>query len=117
VSAGTDTCPACGERASALSAREYKEKLLHALFHPLADVRLRAIIALGLRAEEDAIPALVACALRHPTDLAQGLEIVSSLSRMKAGHACASALRDLADRHPATVIRRAATASIQRHRA
>jgi hypothetical protein len=117
MSARTEICPACGERASALSARDYKEKLLHALLHPLADVRMRAIIALGLRAEEDAIPALLDCALRHPMDLAQGLEIVRSLTRMKAGHARASALRDLAERHPASAIRQAAAMAVERRHA
>ena len=70
-----DTCPACGARMTELSSRDYREKLVHALLHPLADVRMRAIIALGLRGEAEMAEALVECAMRHPTDVVQGLEI------------------------------------------
>jgi len=108
VPAERETCPRCEERAALLSARGYKEKLLHALFHPLAEVRMRAIIALGLRADGDTAPALVECALRHATDLVQGLEIVNSLSRLQAGGPCVPALHDLASRHPARAVKQAA---------
>ena len=48
------TCPACGQGVAAASARDYRKKLTRALQHPLADVRMRAIIALGLRGEASA---------------------------------------------------------------
>jgi hypothetical protein len=40
--------PACGANLSAQSARDYREKLLAALGHPLDDVCPRAILALRL---------------------------------------------------------------------
>lgn len=52
-----DTCPACGARMVDISSRDYRAKLVHALQHPLADVRMRAIIALGLRGEAETVDA------------------------------------------------------------
>ncbi|MDD5404315.1 MAG: HEAT repeat domain-containing protein [Sulfuricella sp.] len=103
-----DTCPACGARMADLSARDYREKLVHALLHPLADVRMRAIIALGLRGEPETADALVKCAMNHPTDVVQGLEIIRSLARMKETEAARTALSLLQARHPAHAVREAA---------
>jgi HEAT repeat protein len=69
IAPGIEVCPACGERIAALSGRDYTAKLVHALDHPLADVRMRAIIALGLRGEAPA--ALAACTLRHSADIVE----------------------------------------------
>jgi predicted amidophosphoribosyltransferase len=41
-----EICSVCGVDISALSERDYNEKLVHALHHPLSDIRLRAIVAL-----------------------------------------------------------------------
>lgn len=98
-------CPACGAEAARFTAQAYGEKLLAALGHPLAEVRMRAIIAIGLRSDTEMAAALVACALRHPADIVQGLEIVRSLSRLDSGRA---ALRQLAGAHPAHAVRAAA---------
>lgn len=103
-----DTCPACGARMADLSRRDYREKLVHALRHPLADVRMRAIIALGLRGEPQTADALVKCAMRHPADVVQGLEIVNSLARMKQTGAGRTALSILQARHPAHAVREGA---------
>ena len=101
-------CPACGARMVDLTGRDYREKLVHALRHPLADVRMRAIIALGLRGEPETADALVECALRYPTDVVAGQEIVRSLARMKSAGVRQIALATLKVRHSARVVRKAA---------
>jgi HEAT repeat protein len=104
-----DTCPACGARRADLTGRDYREALLYALRHPLADVRLRVIIALGLRGEPETADALAECALRYPTDVVQGLEIVHSLSRVRDGATRKRTLFSLAVRHHAHAVRDAAS--------
>jgi hypothetical protein len=42
VAEARQICPACGADLDALSARDYRVKLLAALHHPLDDVRMRA---------------------------------------------------------------------------
>ncbi|WP_448509958.1 HIT domain-containing protein [Immundisolibacter sp.] len=91
-----------------MSERDYQEKLLVALDHPLADVRMRAILALGLRQQPEVAPALLACALRHPVDVIEGLEIVNSLARLDHGWPVHSVLASLAADHPAHAVRAAA---------
>jgi len=102
-------CPMCGRHSEEISDLAYREKLLRALEHPIAEVRMRAILALGLRGEPDTAPALIACALRRPSDVVEGLEIVRSLGRLDAGRPCGAALRDLANRHPASAVKAAAS--------
>lgn len=113
IASGIEDCPACGERIAALSERDYTAKLVHALDHPLADVRMRAIIALGLRGE--AAAALAACALRHPADVIEGLEVVHSLHLMGGEPSATASLEQLACGHPARAVREAAVAAIGRH--
>jgi HEAT repeat protein len=96
-------CPACGADLAAFSARGYRDKLIAALGHPLDDVRMRAILALGLRGEENAADALVDCALRHPIDVVEGLAVVKALTRL--GAAGRQALLKLAERDPAHAVR------------
>lgn len=108
----TRRCPACGGSVSEMSERTYGDKLLRALEHPLAEVRMRAILALGMRGEPDSAPALVACALRRPSDVVEGLEIVRSLSRLNAGRPSKAALRQLADFHPASAVKKAASQAL-----
>ncbi|MHB9100506.1 MAG: HEAT repeat domain-containing protein [Sulfuricella sp.] len=103
-----DTCPACGARMAELSRRDYREKLVHALLHPLADVRMRAIIALGWRSEPETADDLVACALRHPSDVVEGLEIINSLRQMKDAMIRQTALSTLQAHHPAHAVREGA---------
>jgi HEAT repeat protein len=101
-------CPACGLDMRSLSARDYFAKLVHALRHPLADVRMRAIIALGWHGDGEAAPPLVECALRHPADVVQGLQIVESLGALRDPAARARAFPVLAGRYPAHAVRDAA---------
>ena len=107
-------CPHCGALETALGYRDYQQKLVHALEHPLADVRMRAIIALGLRGEGSAAEALVDCALRTPADVVEGLEVVRSLERILAGTGDTVPMRRLAQTHPAHAVQVAAARAICR---
>ena len=110
ILAGASTCPVCGVDLAPFSTRDYREKLIHALMHPLADVRMRAIIALGWRGEACAAHPLFELALRHPVDVVEGLAIVESLARLSdAGRVM---LKELAERHPAHAVREAAGLSL-----
>ncbi|GBE13761.1 hypothetical protein BMS3Bbin14_00773 [bacterium BMS3Bbin14] len=106
-------CPFCGivlrEWAHSL---DYETRLIHTLGHPLADVRMRAIIALGKRGDPQAANPLVRCALRHPIDVVEGLEIVAGLRRLRPGGARSKALDRLARDHPAHAVRRAAAEAL-----
>jgi soluble P-type ATPase len=105
----TDTvCPVCHSGAAALSARDYRDKLLRALEHPLADVRVRAIHALRLRADEAAADALAQCALKHPVDVVQGLLVIAALRAIRTSADGRGALARLSTEHPAHAIRHAA---------
>lgn len=79
-----------------MSARDFCAKLLAALHHPLAEVRLRAIISLGRCGESKAAQPLAQCALRHPTDVSEGLQVVESLGAIRNPAARRRALHVLA---------------------
>jgi hypothetical protein len=79
-----------------------------ALNRPAADVRMRAIIALGLRRESAAEQAFVGCALRHPNDVDAGLEVIPSLRRLGERNRKRGELSKLAHSHPAMSVRQAA---------
>jgi len=106
VPAEASRCPLCGADRAALSAADYEHKLLHALEHPLTDVRMRAIIAIGLRGNRAAVPVLQALALRHPVDVIEGQAVVECLRKL--GNEGRVALGELAEQHPAKAVRRAA---------
>jgi predicted nucleic acid-binding Zn ribbon protein len=108
IPAAAVVCPYCGASLEEWQRRSYAEKLLH----PLADVRMRVIIALGLLREKWAEAALVECALRHPIDVVEGHEIVNSLRLIAEGGSGLTALRTLVDKHPARPVRRAAREAI-----
>jgi hypothetical protein len=105
--ASAEVCPHCGADPAEWPGG-YAERLIHALLHPLTEVRMRAILALGLRGEAEAAEALTACALRHPADVVEGLEIVRSLARIAEAtgqwHALARIVRD----HPGHAVWQAA---------
>jgi len=99
-------CPRCGAVMAELSARDYREKLLRALHHPLAAVRMRVIIALSVRAEPETACALADCVLRHPTDVVEGLEVVRRLRDWPETEARDAALIRLSA-HPSCLVRKA----------
>ncbi len=106
-------CPFCGvEFQEWARSLDYETRLIHALGHPLADVRMRAIIALGKRGDQQAAAALVRCALRHPIDVVEGLEIVDSVRRLRPGGVRSKALGCLARDHPAHAVRHAAAQAL-----
>ena len=107
-------CPYCGADLAALSAHDYRTKLLHALFHPLADVRMRVIFVLRWIGEPDVADDLVACALRNPLDVVGALEIINSLVLLKQGEAAHAALSVLKDSHPAHAVRESAASALDR---
>ncbi len=69
---------------------------------------MRAVIALGWRGEPETADDLAACALRHPSDVVEGLEIINSLVQMKDVVARQTALSTLKAHHPAHAVREAA---------
>ncbi|WP_176212426.1 zinc ribbon domain-containing protein [Metallibacterium scheffleri] len=109
VGAQDTRCPHCGADFAAWAARPYGERLILALQHPLSAARMSAIIALGKRGDSAAAAALAACALAHPGDVVQGLEIVRALARMPAD-APREAARSALLAHPAHAVRSAAQA-------
>lgn len=108
IPAEAQVCPHCGKDQERLRQKDYRAKLLHALQHPLSEVRMRAIIALGWQGEPDAASDLVECALRHPIDVVEGLEIVRSLARIESRYPGRGALERLMAQHPAHAVQEAA---------
>lgn len=106
-------CPYCGADLAALSAHDYRAKLLHALFHPLADVRMRVTYVLGCLGDPEVADDLVACALRNPLDVAGGLQIINSLVMLKEGKTSRSAISVLEDSHPAHAVREGAATALR----
>lgn len=107
-------CPGCGTNIeAALRGTDYTSRLIAALGHPLDDVRMRAIIALGARRETQAADPLLALARRTPLDVVQNLEIVNSLHQLPPSPTRTHALRQLAERHPAHAVRVAATRALR----
>ncbi|MGH8396958.1 MAG: hypothetical protein ACRETA_01755 [Gammaproteobacteria bacterium] len=77
--------------------------------HPVGDVRLRAIYALGKRDVHPAGTALVECALFAPADVVQGLAVVTALGHWLPSPDAQWALERLAREHLAKVVRQAAS--------
>ncbi len=73
---------------------------------------MRVIIALGWRRQKDAADALVACAMRNPVDVIEGLQIVDSLREIFMGEPRNPGLEALIARHPSAVIRAAAARAL-----
>lgn len=101
-------CPHCHSDLTVWSRQSFPSRLIHALQHPLADVRIRAIIALGMLHLDEAAPALVACALHYPTDVTEGLAIVNALAQLIPETVGRAGLKQLASEHPAHAVRHAA---------
>jgi hypothetical protein len=110
-------CHVCGEHMAGLSAQHYRVKLLHALQHPLDDVRMRAIIALGLRREAGTAMPMAECALRHPLNIEEGIEVVNALKKFPPSADGRRALEMLAHDHSAHAVRAAAEIALQRTQA
>ena len=107
------SCPVCGTDLEEWHAQGYAERLITALRHPLADIRMRAIIALGWSRESLAEQALVECALRHPKDVVEGVEIVNSLSLISDVTSRRDGLLRLACFHPVRSVAEAARLALE----
>lgn len=104
------TCSLCGTDISQWdsSTQDFNTRLIQALHHPVDDVRLRAIYAIGKRGVIAAANALVECALSTPADVVQGLEIISALSSWPPSPEQQRTLERLAGQHPAKIVQIAA---------
>lgn len=100
-------CPFCSVDIAQWRAHPYSERLMHALGHPLADVRMISVEALGRLGESAAAMPLAQCALAHPVDVTQGIAIVNALARLRRDGSWEGAVRSLCD-HPARAVARAA---------
>ncbi len=105
-------CPYCKADIAELTAHGYRAKLLHALFHPSADVRMRVTFVLGWLGEPDVADDLAACAMRNPLDVVGALEIIKSLVMLKESKSVPMALSVLQNSHPAHAVREAANIAL-----
>lgn len=98
-------CPRCGVDADRWRAeRTFTERLVHALGHPLPSARMMAIIALKGRADPQTAAPLAACALAHPLDVVQDLEVLRALAAMPpTSHQRHAALKTLCA-HPSRIV-------------
>jgi HEAT repeat protein len=97
--------PALPYVTEGLAGKNYAERLIEVLRHPLSEVRMRAIIALGWRGERAAERPLVDCALRHPIDVIEGLEIANSLRLIRNSGSDDTWLQILTVHHSAQAVR------------
>lgn len=109
IDADSPSCTQCGADVQAGRDRAYPQRLLHALRHPLSDIRMTAIEALAQLQPEGAATALADCALEHPRDPVQGVAILRALERLPRNPAWAAAVSRLVV-HPAAVVGRGAQA-------
>lgn len=110
-----EICQSCHISVKEWMARKsYTERLVHALNHPIAEVRMGAIISLGKLKEVKAAIPLAQCAFEHPIDVVQGLEITRALRQMDVVCEVEQAL-EMLSKHPARAIRKAVD-SIQKQR-
>lgn len=103
-------CPACHASVDPMPGGSNDLELLtKTLRDSRGEVRSNAIFALGRRRDKLAADALVACALRHPADVDEGLQIVGALATLAAGKPHSTALHYLIARHPNSAVKHAAS--------
>ncbi len=101
-------CPVCGvESADWINSHTYPRRLIQALDHPIAEVRMAAVISLGNQGDPGACGPLARCALTHPTDLELAREVTKSLAKLPFGPERDQAIA-LLQTHPAKAVRDAA---------
>lgn len=106
-------CPACGVniRQWEKEHASYDERLIHALKHPNSEARMGSIITLGNRKNVKAAIPLAECALAHPIDVWQGMEIIRALRKLPHSPEKETALKMLL-KHPGCMIQEEAEASL-----
>lgn len=101
-------CPACGvDSREWVEDCSYTDRLIHALDHPISEVRMAVVISLGNRNNPAASVPLARCAMKHPTDIVLAMEITAALKKLPEGPERHDALVILKT-HPAQAIRNAA---------
>jgi hypothetical protein len=101
-------CPACGVDINTWSQdHSYTRRLIHALDHPISEVRMAAVISLGNQGDSAASLPLVRCALKHPTDIILAMEIRNALKKLPIGAERDEAIAILKT-HPARAVRESA---------
>lgn len=106
VSSHTRRCPRCGIALQGRRRGGYDERLVRALRHPVAEVRMGAIIALQKRGTISACGVLGHLALESPKDLPQSAAVVECLASMLPAPAALENLEYIATQHGARSIRR-----------
>ncbi len=89
----TVICPACGESVKEARGRDYAQKLIAALRHPVAEIAEFAAQILGEMDAKEAIPALIATLSQSGEPYLQGAA-ARSLGSLRAAEAV-TALRDV----------------------
>jgi HEAT repeat protein len=108
VSTPHGACPVCGADSKEwVEGHSYPSRLLHALGHPISEVRMAAVIGLGNQGDANASLPLVRCALKYPTDIVLALEITNALKKLPIGSKRDEAI-SLLKTHPAQAVRQAA---------
>jgi hypothetical protein len=103
-----EPCPACGvDSREWVERHPYTSRLIHALDHPISEVRMAAVISLGNCNDAAASMPLVRCALKHPTDIILAKEVTNALRKLPTGPERKEAIK-LLKTHPAQAVREAA---------
>jgi HEAT repeat protein len=90
-------CPHCGGEISPPRQADYAERLIWALRHPLAQVRLSAVEVLGRRREPRAVPPLRDLVQSQGADPYLAAAALAALVRIQGTEACGDLLRRAAD--------------------
>jgi hypothetical protein len=101
-------CPACGvDSRDWVEDRSYTDRLIHALDHPISEVRMAVVISLGNKNDTTVSLPLARCALKHPTDIVLAMEITAALKKLPTGPERSAAIA-MMKTHPARAVRVAA---------
>jgi HEAT repeat protein len=111
VKEAVEACPACGHRPKLSDEESYEDKLLAALEHPVADVRMVAVEVLGQRRSRRAVPALFKLLVDEEADFYLLRQVVKALATIGTPDALRS-LGWAARRHPSRLVRNEARTAI-----
>ena len=105
----TDTCPYCGFNIGDYQRTvPYENRLIHALNHPVREVRMGAIISLGNMKSEKAVKPLIEHSMENPKDVVEGMEILNAIRKILKGEEFRKTLLYVIKSHPSKVIARMA---------
>jgi HEAT repeat protein len=113
IDAAPRRCPACGADLNRFHELSYEDKLLLALRHPVLEHRLMAIVILGRRRSERAVPFLRAL-LDSEDNVYVVREALRALARI--GGPGAQAVLQAATSHQARLVRDLAKELLASHR-